>query len=312
MDLDTTLLRSFVSVAEELHFGRAALRLGISQPQVSRRVRLLEETLSVELFVRTARRTELTDAGAALLADARETLTAVERLHARAGIARRGAAGRVAVGFVWSTLGSFLPQLVAAAAERHRQIELAVRQLGFIEILPALRRGDVDLVIARPLMTESEMVELTLRHEASVLAVPEGHRFARQAGVALAQLDGQPMIALQRALVPALYDAQLAAARARGVEILIAQHARSPSEALALVGAGIGVFRLPASAAHPHPGVVYRELADTPARLVLVRRPSPPPPPVSAIVELARELFVDAYDASNDAGDAVEASPAAN
>jgi DNA-binding transcriptional LysR family regulator len=82
--MDLPLLRAFVVLAEELHFGRAALRLGISQPQVSRRVRALEDELGVELFVRTPRRTALTDTGRRLLEDARETLAAADRLAARA------------------------------------------------------------------------------------------------------------------------------------------------------------------------------------------------------------------------------------
>jgi DNA-binding transcriptional LysR family regulator len=301
MDLDPGELRAFVTVAEELHFGRAALRLNISQPQVSRRVRALEETLGVELFVRTARRTTLTDGGEMLLPDAREALAGFDRLRARARVVRSGAGGRVSVGFLWSTLSAFLPQLVAAAAERHRDIELSVSQLVFLEMLPALRRGDVDLVIGRSPQEETEIVEETLRREPSVLAIPEGHRFARQDTLRLAQLGGEPMIALSRALVPSAYDASVAAARERGVEIRIVQHARSPSEALALVSAGFGVYRLPASAVTAYPRVTYREIEDAPARVVLLRRPAPPAPAVGAIAALARELFTDAPDASNDA-----------
>jgi DNA-binding transcriptional LysR family regulator len=301
MDLDAGELRAFVTVAEELHFGRAALRLGISQPQVSRRVRGLEETLGVELFVRTARRTTLTDAGEVLLLDAREALAGFDRLRARARVVRSGAGGRVSVGFLWSTLSAFLPQLVAAAAERHRDIELSVSQLVFLEMLPALRRGDVDLVIGRSPREESEIVEETLRREPSVLAIPDQHPFTREDTLRLAQLDGEPMIAFSRALVPNAYDASIAAARERGVEIRIVQHARSASEALALVSAGFGVYRLAASAVTPYPGVTYREIEDAPVRVVLLRRPAPPAPAVEAITALARELFTDAPDASKDA-----------
>jgi DNA-binding transcriptional LysR family regulator len=300
MDVDPAQLRAFVTVAEELHFGRAALRLGVSQPQASRRVRALEESLGVELFVRTARRTELTDAGEMLLLDAREALAGFERLQARARAVRSGPAGRVAVGFLWSTLSGCLPQLIAAAGERRRDIELAVSQLTFLEMLPALRRGDVDVVIGRSLREESDIIEETLRWEPAVLAIPEDHRFAEQDGVRLAQLDGEPMIAFHRALVPSAYDAALAGARERGVHIRIVQHVRSASEALALVSAGLGVYRLAASAAAPYPGVTYRLFEDTPTRLVLLRRPGPARPAVAAIVELVRELFGDASDALKD------------
>lgn len=306
MDLDPGELRAFVTVAEELHFGRAALRLDISQPQVSRRVRALEGTLGVELFVRTARRTTLTDAGEMLLLDAREALAGFDRLRARARVVRSGAGGRVSVGFLWSTLSAFLPQLVAAAAERHPDIELSVSQLVFLEMLPALRRGDVDLVIGRSAREESDIVEETLRREPSVLAMPEGHPFTRQDTLRLAQLDGEPMIAFSRALVPSAYDASVAAARERGVEIRIVQHARSAGEALALVSAGLGVYRLPASAVAPYTGVTYREIEDAPARVVLLRRPAPLPPAVAAIAALAHDLFTDAPNASNDAATGLE------
>ncbi|MGI8712498.1 MAG: LysR family transcriptional regulator [Solirubrobacteraceae bacterium] len=97
-------LRSFVAVADELHFGRAGLRLGLSQPQVSRHIRDLEQTLGIALLARTPRRTELTSGGALLLADARDTLAAAERLRRRPRVVGRGGLGAVSVGFIWSTL----------------------------------------------------------------------------------------------------------------------------------------------------------------------------------------------------------------
>jgi DNA-binding transcriptional LysR family regulator len=309
MDLDQ--LRAFVTVAEELHFGRAALRLGISQPQVSRRVRALEDALALELFVRTPRRTALTDAGSRLLEDARETLAAAERLHRRAGAARRSGGGRVAVGFVWSTLGAHVAPLVVAAAERHPEIELSIGQLRFVEIVPALRRGDVDLAIVRSLFEESEMIEQTLRHEPSVLALPEQHPLASRETILLRELDGLPMVALQRSLAPRAYDTVMAKAAELGITLRIVQETRSPAEALALVSAGIGVYRLPASAAQPYPGVVYREIDGAASRLIIVRRPEPPAPAVSAVTALAHELFGDAEFASNNGSRALEPGAAA-
>ena len=306
MDLDQ--LRAFATVAEELHFGRAALRLRCSQPQVSRRVRALEDELGLELFVRTPRRTALTDAGARLLEDARDTLAAAERLERRAAAAGRTAAGRVVVGFVWSTLGAHVAPLIAAAGERHPDVELSVCQLRFLEIVPALRRGDVDLAIVRALFDDSEMIEVTLRREPSVLAVPAAHALAGAETVPLSALDGLPMVTLQRDIAPRAYDAVAAAAAELGIEVRIVQQARSPSEALALVSAGIGVYRLPSSAAHAHPGVVYREIEDAPSRLVLVRRPEPPPPAVAAIAAVAGEVFGDADYASNNGAVALEIS----
>jgi len=117
-----------------------------------------------------------------------------------------------------------------------------------------------------------------------------------------------PRVTLQRDIAPRAYDAVAAAAAELGIEVRIVQQARSPSEALALVSAGIGVYRLPSSAAHAHPGVVYREIEDAPSRLVLVRRPEPPPPAVAAIAAVAGEVFGDADYASNNGAVALEIS----
>jgi DNA-binding transcriptional LysR family regulator len=310
MDLDLSWLRAFTAVGEELHFGRAALRIGISQPQVSRQVRSLEDHLGVELFIRTARRTELTDAGVALLGDARETLAAAERLRTRAAAERRGARGHVSVAFLWSTLSGYLAPLVAAAGERHPEIEMTVSQATYLELLPALRRGDIDLAIARPTYEQSEIIEIELRPEPAVVAVHPEHPFADRDEVEIAELSTQPVIALARSLMPAAYDAALARARARGRDVDIVRHVRSAAEALALVSAGIGVYRLPVSAASPFPGVLYRPLASTQSRLVLLHRPFPRRP-VARIVELVIELFGDASTASNDASSALDVRTAA-
>jgi len=310
MRMDLPLLRAFVVLAEELHFGRAALRLGLSQPQVSRRVRTLEQELGVELFTRTPRHTALTDTGRRLLEDAQETLAAADRLRARARQAAGTPAGRVAVGFVWSTLGAYLAPLVAAAPERHPDIELAVSQKRFVEIVPALRRGDVDLVVSRTLLERGEMIEVLLRHEPSFVAVPAAHPFATRPTIRWTDLDGEPMIALAPALAPSLFDAVLVKARERGFEPHIVREAQSPAEALALVSAGLGVYRLPSSAAPPHPGIVYCELEDLPSRLVMLRRPEPPSLAVAAVAQLIEDLFSDVSDASDDGAQGLELSGA--
>lgn len=307
MDVDLAWLRAFVTVAEELHFGRAALRLGISQPQVSRQVRALEQALGVQLFVRTARRTELSDAGAALLEDARETLESAQRLRINAAAQRRGVRGHVSVAFLWSTLGGYLAPLVAGAAAHQPEIELTVSQITYLELIPALRRGDIDLAITRPVHEHSEMVEVELGSEPAVIAVHPEHPFADRDEVELEQLSGQPLISLSRKLVPSAYDVVTQRASDRGIDLNIVRDVRSASEALALVSTGLGVYRLPVSAAAPFPGVVFRPLTGTQSRLVLLHRPFPRPS-VARIAELAAELFGDADSASKHATIDLDAS----
>jgi DNA-binding transcriptional LysR family regulator len=290
MDPDLASMRAFVAVAEELHFSRAALRLGLSQPQVSRQVRGLEESLGVELFARTPRRVDLTGAGRELLGEVREALAVTERLRAHAASLARGAGAQVNIGFLWSTLSGYVPPLVAGAAERHPEVRLGISQVTFLEVLPALRRGDLDVVFGRLSWAEHELVEFPLTREPSWLALPADHPLAAQEQVDVSQLDGLEMVAFQRELVPTAYDAILQRAREANIELRIVRHVRSASEALALVSAGVGVYRLASSAALPFDGVVYRELIGAPSTVTLTHRPLPPAP-VQAVIDLARELF---------------------
>ena len=276
---------------------------------MSRHVAGLERALGVTLVHRTPRRVELTDAGRELLGDAREALASAERLLRRARTAGRGGSGTVAVGFIWSTLNGYLAPLVAAAAEHHPQIELAVTQLRFVDHEHALRRGEVDLVITRAFSPAPEFVVSELNREPSMVAVPTGHPLAGRSTVAVEDLGGEPLIALARETIPEAYEAE--AGRLTGtVRPAALHHASSPSEALARVAAGLGIYyRIAASAAVAQPGVVYRELRDPPIRTLMARRAEPPPAALVAIERLATQLFGDASHAWNDALRTVETGP---
>jgi DNA-binding transcriptional LysR family regulator len=310
---DIQQLRSFVAVAEELHFGNAALRLGLSQPQVSRHVANLERALGVTLLHRTARTTRLTDAGSELLPDARETIESMQRLTRRARQVARGGLGTVTVGFVWSTLSGYLAPLVSAAGDRRRRIDLAVSHLRFTDLVPALRRGDVDLLITRALGVKTEFVLETLNREPAVVAVPERHPLARLDAIRPHELRGEPFVTLGPDVVPGLFEANRARLLDAGIVPSAVRHAGSPSEALALAAAGIGIYySLPASAALPHAGVVYREVQGMTIRTLLARRPEPPSPAVKAVAALIAELFGDAHDASKNAANKLVGRPVAN
>ena len=220
-------------MAEELHFGRAALALGLSQPQVSRHVAELERTLGVALFVRTPRHTELTGAGQSCSPTPGRRWPPLSGSSAGPGWSLAGAWAPCRSGFIWSTLNGYLAPLVAAAGERHPEIELTVNQLRFREILTALRRGDVDLMITRAPALESELVELTLNREPSVLAIPEDHPLAAETIVGVEQLHGQPLVTLSPDVIPGAYEAGRRRARRGGHRAR-----RAPAGQLALRGSG--------------------------------------------------------------------------
>jgi DNA-binding transcriptional LysR family regulator len=227
-----------VAVAEELHFGNAALRLGLSQPQVSRHVANLERELEVTLFTRTPRATTLTDAGSELLVDARETIASVERLRRRARQVARGGLGTVTVGLVWSTLSGYLAPLLSAAGDSRRRLDVSVTHLRFTDLVPALRRGDVDLLISRSFGVDTEFVLETLNHEPTVVALPERHPLAGVGQLLPRDLHGEPLVTLGPDVIPGLFAVGRARLLERGIVPSANRHAGSPSEALALVAAG--------------------------------------------------------------------------
>jgi DNA-binding transcriptional LysR family regulator len=151
----------------------------------------------------------------------------------------------------------------------------------------ALRRGDADLAITRPLWSEPGLVEIELAQEPVVAALPADHPLAARTEIELSDLDGKPHVMVRRSAWPAGYDAALRALSERGVEPAEIRGAGSVAAALTLVGAGAGVYRLAASAALPRDGVVYVTVEDVRSRVALVRRAEPPEPAVRAVERVA-------------------------
>jgi LysR family transcriptional regulator, benzoate and cis,cis-muconate-responsive activator of ben and cat genes len=261
-------VRSFVAVAEELHFGRAAARLGIAQPAVSRHVRALEAVIGTPLLERTSRFTTLTDAGRAALGPARELLATAERLTA-AGAAR----GDVTVGFTANTVQGW-----SGLVRGH------IVQLRVTDLAAAVRRGSVDLAITRWLPRAPDLLQTQIAEDGVAVAVPAAHRFAGRASIAPAELDGEPAIMLERRIWPDGYDAALELLREQGIAPSLVRHTTTPAAALALVAAGAGLYRLAASAVTPRPGVAFVTVEGWSLPIVLIRRPEPPRPAVAAAI----------------------------
>jgi DNA-binding transcriptional LysR family regulator len=270
MDLRLRHLRSFLAVAEERHFGRAAARLGIAQPAVSRHVRTLEDELGAALLVRTSRHTELTEAGLAALAPARDMLAAADRLAAAAG-----ARGGVTAGFIAPTLHAYAGALGP---------DVHIAQLRHADLADAVRRGTVDFAIARWLPDAPDLVQTHLTDDAVLAAVSSTHPLAARDALDPADQHGEPLILVERRAWPAGYDASLATLRELGIELSALRHTTSQAAAFALVAAGAGIYRIAASAATPRPGVTYVPIAGWSLPVVLLRRAEPPRPAVAEVI----------------------------
>lgn len=276
--IDLRAWRQFVAVAEELHFGRAAQRLHLTQPPVTKAIAQLEDALGVQLFDRTRRRVALTPAGAALLPEARELLARAQALPRLARAAAAGEVGRVRLAFV-STIGfDQLPRWVRGFRALCPDVMLElVEATGDVQ-LQALARGDIDagLVLHSPGAAPPALAHLRVAREPLVLALPQAHPLARLAPLPLARVLAEPLVTFARAHVPSLHDAIGAMYRAAGLEPQVAQEAIQMQTIVNLVAGGMGVAWVPQSVTQfRRAGVVYRsgdQLAGATAR----RKPALP------------------------------------
>lgn len=243
-------LRYLVAVADEGHITRAAERLGIQQPPLTRQIHSLEEELGVTLFERLPRGVQLTEAGRAVVEEAREVLARAERIRETAQRAARGEQGRLAVGYTSSSaFHPFVTQQIRAFREARPGVLLGLVEDGTPELVQALRDERLDAGFVRS--TSNDISGLTLDlllEEKMAAAVPAGHPLSRHEGkVALADLAEETFVFYRRPSGPGLYDAIMAACLAAGFSPNIGQEASRMASSLSLVASGLGVSIVPAS-----------------------------------------------------------------
>jgi DNA-binding transcriptional LysR family regulator len=288
-------LRQFVALAEELHFGRAAERLAMTQPPLTLAMQSLERELGTALFDRSHRSVALTAAGRALLDEARPLLASVHALPAVVQRAARGESGRLRLAFVSSIAYGPLPQWLRGYREAHPGIDLQLREATLDVQLQAFAAGEIDagFVLHATGAPPSGLTAFTVLDEPLWLALPEGHSAAERKTLRVADLAATPLVIFPRAVTPTLYDAILAAQAARGWTPPVAQEAIQMQTLVNLVSAGIGVAWVPQTVTLlQRPGVVYRRLAGAPvmAQTSLVWR-EPVSPVVQRFVERVREAM---------------------
>ncbi len=284
-------LRYFVGVAEELHFGRAARRLGLSQPPLSRQIRDLERELGVQLFFRTRRRVELTAAGRVLLDEARDVFERLDRALRSVQRAERGEIGTLSLGYVWSVAQTTLPDILSAFHHRRPEVELSVREMPPAEQMPALNLGRIDAGLMRTPVDDPSLVTETLYDEPFIAALPPGHRLAERARLALADLAPDPFVMTPRLRGPSYFDRIVSMCRSAGFSPHIVQEAPL-TDLLTLVAAGLGVSLVPASIRRIGPrGVLFRPVIGRgTSKVVLVWKKGPMSPVLKELVATVRTV----------------------
>jgi DNA-binding transcriptional LysR family regulator len=261
-------LRYFVAVAEELHFGRAAQRLGMAQPPLSQQIRRLELEIGVQLLQRTKRRVQLTEAGQAFLEGARGALRQVDRAVEVAQRASRGEVGKLAIGFLGAAAYSLLPSILIAFRHRYPDVEVKLHELKTSELVAALRGGQVQVGFVRlPLQDELLAVEPILREEL-VVALPERHPLASRARISFRDLSQEAFLMPPRQLAPGFHEQVLNLCRQAGFTPKLGAEASQLQTIINLVAAGMGITLVAESVRNfSGRGVVFKQLPE-PAPIV--------------------------------------------
>ncbi|GAA4800557.1 LysR substrate-binding domain-containing protein [Streptomyces ziwulingensis] len=282
-------LTSFVAVAEELHFTRAAERLNMTQPPLSRQIQLLENELRVQLLDRTNRTVRLTPAGRAFLVEARRILRHSE--HATLAVRRvsTGEAGAIAVGFTAASAYSALGTLLETVRAALPGVELLLQELVTRDQLKALGEGSLDLGLIRPSATGADLTSRPAVREGLLAALPAGHPLAAPAGpMRIGDLAGEDFLMYSPIEARYFHELVVSIFRAAGVRPVVTQYLAQVHSMLALVNGGWGIALVPEAAAQMrYGGIAFRpvELPDPqPVELNLVWRRNNDNPVLEALL----------------------------
>jgi len=289
-------LRYFVAVGEEEHFGRAAERLHVVQPALTRQVRQLEDELGCALFERLKRGVRLTEAGKSFLEEARRVLSDLGHGVDRTRLVAQGKVGRLRVGFSdTATYSGELPSILHDFRTRWPDVRLELFPSSSVVAGEQLRRQEVDVAFVYTLPTNLRELEThTISVERWVLALPHAHPLVKSKRVRLRDLKGEPFVWFPRPVAPPLYDRVLAACHAAGLTLNIVQEVNNPTTMLSLVAGGIGLSFTITSAARTKPdSVVLREVQDLrdTSELSTIWRADNKVPALQKFIEMVRSQF---------------------
>ena len=247
--VDLHLLRQFLAVAEELHFGRAAERLGMAQPPLSQRIRYLETLLGFSLFTRTSRVVRLTAAGAALRDSTTRLIVQITGDVDEATRIAHGEIGSLSIGYVVPAMLTFLPSLIRGFRDSHPGVHVRLREMSTAPQLAALRDGSLDAgFVTEPPAAPDIAVWLTWQ-EPFVAVLPASHALTKRPRITIEALASSDFILFPAAQAPELHRKIVQLCRDHGVEPRIVQEAQSWQMIASLVAAGLGVSIAPASIA---------------------------------------------------------------
>ncbi|MEX8520996.1 MAG: LysR substrate-binding domain-containing protein [Leptothrix sp. (in: b-proteobacteria)] len=259
--MDLRQMRYFLALAEERNFGRAAERLHMAQPPLTRQIRALEEELDTVLFLRTPKGVELTAAGETLLDEVPNLLQLAQRARDRTRLAGQGQIGRLDVGIFGSGILDVIPRMLARFHAERPEVKIELHNLTKAEQLVALRERRISVGFNRLVPPEDDLVVETVLRERMVVGLPEGHRLCAQSEISILDMDDEPLILYPNVPMRGLAQEVMGAFRSAGVRLRVEQEVEDVLTCVALVASGFGLCVTTESTASLRlPGVAYRPL----------------------------------------------------
>jgi DNA-binding transcriptional LysR family regulator len=241
-------IRSFLSIAETLHFGRTAEMIHLSQPALSLQIRALEDEIGVRLFKRNRRKTALTAAGVAFREDARGALLRLDQAVYKANLAANGKLGILRIGFISTAGNEIVPTIIRQFRELNAEVEFSLRNILTTDQIQMLETGSLDIGFLRlPIGGHSDLEVVTVHREPFALVVPSSHKLAKRKRVRLREASGQDFVMYERTHAPGFHDLIFGMLRDAGVIPNVCQTAGEMPTLISLVDSGMGVAILPAS-----------------------------------------------------------------
>jgi DNA-binding transcriptional LysR family regulator len=296
MDADIELrhLRYFVAVAEELHFGRAALRLHLAQPPLSQQIRKLEGILGYPLFIRTSRAVKLTSAGEVFLERARRTLRNVQEDMDEARSIGRGEEGFLRVGFIGSAMLTALPAMLGRYRRLYPKVNLQLHEAHTSAVVQKLLKGELDAGFLRDAGQIPGLKIQALFSEPFIVVVPKKHPLARRKTISARELRDQPFVLFTPSAGTLAYKKTVSLCEEHGFRPQVVQEAPQWLTIMRLIGAGLGVTIAPAcvkQVAAPNVVCLNLRCAAVESDIELAYRDGEDRPIVEAIASVARQSF---------------------
>jgi DNA-binding transcriptional LysR family regulator len=262
--MDLRRLRYFVAVAEEANIGRAATRLNMAQPPLTRQIQQLETEVGTPLFQRTRKGVQMTNAGQVLFEEARNILALATRAEERTKLAGLGQSGRLDIGLFGSNILA-VPQLLHTFRMQFPNVEVIVHAMNKERQLEALYDRHVTVGFNLLGLNLAGIANETVRSEPLVVAINETDPLSKRPSISLRQISDRPMVIFASGPRPNLMDMIFALCLEEGFQPAISQEVVDSVTAVALVAAGFGVSLVPATVAQLSlPGVVFRRLNGSP------------------------------------------------